>query len=280
MNSLPFSAVRVALRGGGDLGSGVAYRLVQSGFPLLITELPAPLLVRRAVSFGSAVIENEICIEGLCARCVESLEAAYETQAAGLIPVMVDPAGDSLAAYAPAVLIDARMNKRPPEGWPGQPLLRIGLGPGFAAGENCDAVIETNRGHFLGRVIWQGAPEADTGVPGEMKGQTTGRVLRAPNAGSVRALQPIGTRIRPGDPLIMVGGTLIRAGIEGVLRGVVHDGIEVEAGEKIGDLDPRAQPEYCFAISEKSLAVGGGVLEAILHSKAIRALLAGAGSRP
>lgn len=266
----PFAHLPVALRGGGDLGSGVAYRLHRAGFPLLVLELPRPLLVRRAVAYGSAVLEGTITVEGITARRVETIEAARAAQAAGEIPVLADPPGSSLAAYRPAVLVDARMTKRDPGAQPGEPLLVIGLGPGFVAGQNCDAAIETNRGHNLGRVIWQGAPEADTGQPGRVLGHTADRVLRAPVAGDVRAAARIGAVLAAGDPAIHVGSETVTAPFGGVLRGVVHDGLHVAAGAKIGDLDPRGVRENCFTISEKALAIGGGVLEAIFSAPAIR----------
>lgn len=270
MPEAPFAHLPVALRGGGDLGSGVAYRLHRTGFPVLVLELPRPLLVRRAVAYGSAAIEGTITVEGITARRVEDLTEVRAAQRAGEIPVLIDPAGESLADYDPAVLVDARMTKRDPGAQPLDAPLAIGLGPGFVAGQNCDAVIETNRGHNLGRVIWQGAPEPDTGRPGRVLGHAADRVLRAPVAGVVRAAAPIGAALGAGDPAIYVGNEVVTAPFDGVLRGVVHDGLHVEAGTKIGDLDPRGIREYCFTISDKALAIGGGALEAVLSAPALR----------
>jgi xanthine dehydrogenase accessory factor len=270
MDHFPFAHVRAALRGGGDLGSGVAYRLHRAGFPVLIAEIAHPLLVRRAVAYGSAVVEGVITVDGISARRVESIPDALAAQAQDEIAVIVDPEGQTLPEYNPAVLVDARMRKIDPGPPPVDPSLVIGLGPGFIAPENCDAVIETNRGHNLGRVIWEGAPEPNTGSPGGVLGRTLDRVLRAPVEGVVSGLEPIGATLQAGQPVARVDDQIVAAPFDGVLRGLVHDGLHVPAGMKIGDVDPRAAPEYCFTISEKALAIGGGVLEAILACPAIR----------
>ncbi|GAB4478188.1 MAG: selenium-dependent molybdenum cofactor biosynthesis protein YqeB [Anaerolineae bacterium] len=275
MPGWPFSHIRVAVRGGGDLGSGVAYRLHRAGFPVLITELEAPLLVRRAVSFGSAAVQGMITVDGVTARRVSHPGEVSLLQQQGEVPVICDPDGELLQEYAPVVLVDARMLKADPGVQPVQALLTIGLGPGFEAPLNCDVAVETNRGHNLGRVIWHGSPEPDTRLPGAMKGIVEKRVLRAPTAGLVKGLAPIGSRLAEGDPVAAINGEIITAPFEGVLRGLIHENVPVRPGMKIGDLDPRAEPAYCFTISEKSLAIGGGVLEAILSSPAIRALVQG-----
>lgn len=273
MTDWPFAPIRVAIRGGGDLGSGVAYRLRQAGFPVLIAELAKPLLVRRTVCFGSAVIEGQIEVDGLTARHVETLDDARLAQRAQHIPVVVDPEGILLADYDPAVLIDARMLKRDPGPQPVDAPLTIGLGPGFVAPDNCHAVIETNRGHDLGRVIWQGAAEPDTAQPGQMMGRTFERVLRAPTDGVLTSIARIGTPLQAGDPVAQVGAETLHAPFDGVLRGLIHDGSSVHKGLKIGDLDPRADPDFVFTISDKALAIGGGALEAILVSPVIRQMV-------
>lgn len=269
MSNWPLSALRVAIRGGGDLGSGVAYRLRRSGFPVLITELPSPLLVRRMVSFGSAVLEGPVVIEGITARRVETLEAAFVSQNAGEIPVLVDPDASILAAYNPVILIDARMHKTDPGPQPVSAPLVVGLGPGFIAPDNCHAVIETNRGHYLGRVIRQGTAQTDTGMPEGVLGETN-RVLRAPVDGTITGLLPVGMRVEAGHPVARVGDYIVNAPFTGVLRGLVHNGLQVSEGLKIGDLDPRGDPAYAVSISDKALAVSGGVLEAILSSEPVR----------
>jgi len=273
MTSPLFQNVRVAIRGGGDLGSGVAYRLFASGFPVLITELAHPLLLRRAVSFGSAVIEGLITVEGVTAQCADSLGDAQANQQSDRIPVMVDPDGASLQQYLPVVLIDARMLKKPPSPQPVRPTLMIGLGPGYEAPVNCDVVLETNRGHRMGRAITSGKPQADTGLPEGVLGHRADRVLRASVEGDFRAVASIGAMVNEGEVVAQVGDQLLAAPFEGVVRGLVHDGIRVHSGDKVGDIDPRGEPQNCFTISDKALAVGGGALEAILSSPVIRPLL-------
>lgn len=275
MSEYLFEQVRVAIRGGGDLGSGVAYRLLRCGFPVLIAELPQPLLLRRAVCFGSAVLQGEITVEGLTARRAADLDEALAIQSRGEIPVLVDPHGDCLPAYNPCVLVDARMTKEGPDAWPVRPPLVIGLGPGFHSPGNCDVVIETNRGHHLGRAIRNGSPQADTGTPGGVLGHSGDRVLRAPVDGVVTSLAAIGAALKQGQPVASVDGHVIAAPFDGVLRGLVHDGVPVRQGIKIGDIDPRGDPVNSVTISEKSLAIGGGALEAVLSSPAIRRLIRG-----
>ncbi len=273
MISSPFSDLRVAVRGGGDLGSGVAYRLWRCGFPILITELAHPLLIRRAVSFGSAALEGVITVEGITARRVDSIDVALQTRADGEIPVLIDPTGASFIEYAPTIIVDARMLKVPPPG----PLftreereesetLVIGLGPGFDAPSNCDVVIETRRSHSLGRVTRLGKAQPDTHEPDNVLGRGVDRVLRAPVDGVVTGLVPIGAIVQQGQSIAEVDGYPVAAPFAGALRGLAHDGLAVKAGAKIADIDPRGEPAYCFSISDKALAIGGGVLEAILSS--------------
>lgn len=269
MIPFPFGDLRVAVRGGGDLGSGVAYRLCRCGFPILITEQAYPLLIRRAVSFGSAALEGVITIEGITARRVDTVTAVLQAQADGEIPVLIEPAGISLIEYAPIILVDARMLKADPGAQPAQASLVIGLGPGFEAPGNCDAVIETRRGHTLGRVIYEGKPMPDTREPEKVLGKGAERVLRAPVDGMVTGLAPIGAIAEQGQTIARVDGQPVAAPFAGAVRGLAHDGLIVQAGAKIADIDPRGESVYCFTFSDKSLAVGGGVLEAILSSPAI-----------
>lgn len=268
-----FSRVSVIVRGGGDLASGVVYRLVKAGFPVLVIELERPLAIRRAVAFASAVFEGRVTVEGLTARRVAHPGEIAQVQAAGEVPVLVDPGGASIGALRPAVVVDARLAKRNLGTAQSDAPLVIGLGPGFTAGDDCHAVIETNRGHFLGRVLWQGSAEPDTGRPGSVQGRTLDRVLRAPCAGTVVPLAAIGDAVRAGDVLATVSGQEVRAPFDGVLRGLIHPSVPVTAGLKIGDVDPRGTREHCFTISEKALAIGGGVLEAILSAPQLVPLL-------
>jgi xanthine dehydrogenase accessory factor len=179
--------------------------------------------------------------------------------------VLVDPRAASAAELAPSVLIDAIMAKRNTGTTLSDAPVVIALGPGFTAGVDCHAVIETNRGHCLGRVITEGSAEPDTGRPGLIAGKTDERILRAPADGPVEGLASIGNRVEVGEIVARVDGHDVRAGTSGVLRGLVRPGALVPAGEKIGDVDPRAEPEHCYLISDKALAIAGGVLEAILR---------------
>jgi xanthine dehydrogenase accessory factor len=270
-----FRRVRVLVRGGGDLGSGVVYRLVQAGFPVLITERAQPLCVRRAVSFGIAALDGEVTVEGITARRVAAVEQAQAVIEAGEIPVLVDETDSAVQAFSPSVVVDARMLKRNSGTRPQDAPLIVALGPGYEAGVDCHVVIETNRGHALGRALWHGTSEPNTGTPGEVGGMTSQRVLYAPRDGFVLPARAIGDVIEVGETIATVGDVPVQASIRGVLRGLIHPEVPVTRGTKIGDLDPRARPEHCFMISEKSLAIGGGVLEAILHAEAIRRILCG-----
>jgi xanthine dehydrogenase accessory factor len=261
-----FEDVSVVIKGGGDLATGVAYRLVKTGFPVLITELERPLAIRRTVAFASAVYEGHITVEGLAARRIDHASKARAAWAADQVPVLVDPVGASLAALTPAVVVDARVAKCNLGTSIREAPLVIALGPGFEAGRDCHAVIETNRGHDLGRVLWQGCAEPDTGRPGAINGREADRVLRATVEGHVMPFAQIGDRVSEGQPLAAVGGMPVAAPFDGVLRGLIHPSVYVTVGLKIGDMDPRGEERYCFTISDKSLAIGGGVLEAILSA--------------
>jgi xanthine dehydrogenase accessory factor len=253
----------VLIRGGGDLASGVAARLFRAGFDVLVTELPQPLVVRRLVSFAEAVFAGNVQVEEIAAVMAERFEEVAAIQAAGQVAVLVDPDLESLPVYQPQIVVDARMRKKPPEMDLDVPL-HIGLGPGFTAGGDCHAVIETIRGHMLGRVIWQGQAAADTGIPEGVLGKTGERVLRAPADGVLHGRAQIGDVVRAGEALAVVGDMELVAPFDGALRGLVHDGLSVFRGMKVGDLDPRGDPKYARLISDKALAIGGGVLEAVL----------------
>lgn len=271
-----FSDVLVVVRGGGDLATGVVYRLAKAGFPVIVLELPQPLAIRRAVSLASAVFEGAVDIEGLAGRRVDDPAQARALAVEGAIPVLVDSEGTSLAVLRPPVIVDARMAKRNLGTRQDDALLVVALGPGFEAGVDCHAVIETNRGHRLGRVIWHGSAEPDTGRPGAVQGRVGDRVLRAPAAGTVQPRAAIGDRIAAGSVIATVSGKPVVAPFDGVLRGLIHPSVSVTTNMKIGDLDPRGEPAYCFEISEKSLAIGGGVVEAVLSAPSLAPILASA----
>ncbi|GAB4528150.1 MAG: selenium-dependent molybdenum cofactor biosynthesis protein YqeB [Anaerolineae bacterium] len=260
-----FADVLVLIKGAGDLASGVAYRLYRSGFPIVMTELPTPLMVRRAVSFGTAVYDGEVTIEGVTARRVDDAQEGLRLALTGqAIPVLVDPEGRAVEVLKPRVLVDGIMAKHNTGTRITDAPLVIALGPGFTAGVDCHAAIETNRGHWLARIIYQGSPQPDTKTPGKVKGYTRGRVIRAPADGYLRPVAQVGDRLRKGDLIGHVNGHEVRAMFDGVLRGLIHPQVRVHKGLKIGDLDPRDVNHHCFTISEKSFAIGGAVLEAIL----------------
>lgn len=274
-------SLTILIRGGGDLASGVALRLHHCGLQVLIAELPQPLVVRRWVSFAEAVFAGQVTVEDVTARRVDSLTQARSVWEKSGIPVLVDPDVRVLSdlrsstSPSPLVLVDGRMTKKPPTLGVEAADLVIGLGPGFSAGENCHAAIETNRGHRLGRVLWQGAPEPDTGMPEEVGGMGSERVLRAPLDGILIAHAEIGDHLEAGQAVAEVSGQMVIAPFRGVLRGLLRAGLPVEQGLKIGDVDPRDDPLYCSLVSDKSLAVGGGVLEAILSFAPLRPFLWG-----
>lgn len=262
----------VLIRGGGDLASGVALRLHRAGIKVLITELANPLAVRRAVSFAEAVFEGEHTVEGVKAKLVEASQLSAWDEA-DTIPVLIDPNADILSSLVFPVVIDARLIKQTPAPLQADVPLHIGLGPGFSAGSNCHAVIETRRSHTLGRVIWDGATQPDSGQP---EGDTR-RVLRAPSDGVVIAHAAIGDILEEGQVIaeieIKSQKLKIQSPFDGVLRGLIREGITVTNGLKIGDVDPRGDRSACFLVSDKALAIGGGVLEAILSRVEIRKLL-------
>jgi xanthine dehydrogenase accessory factor len=269
----------VLMRGGGDLATGVAYRLHQAGFPVVVLELPRPLVVRRRVALATAVLEGEIQVEELTGRLVAAPAEAVGLARTGVIPVLIAPsleigdwrlAGSNLQSPI-SVLIDARMMKRNPDTRIDQAPLVIGLGPGYTAGVDCHAVIETMRGHRLGRVIWQGPAQPNTGTPGMVAGKGAERVVRAPGAGKVEWRMEIGDLVSEGEVMGWVEGKAVVAPFAGVVRGAIAPGMEVPAGLKIGDVDARGEVGACFTISDKALAIGGGVLEAILSQASGRA---------
>lgn len=267
----------IIIRGGGDLGSGVAIRLHRAGMQVIITELPQPLVVRRLVSFASAIYQGKAIVEDVEGLKVDQPSQIREVLIAGKIPVMVDPdcqivftLGKIHPELFPSVLVDARMLKRTPEMGISVAPMVIGLGPGFIAGENCHAVIETNRGFHLGRVIWAGSASTDTGIPEGFGGAYLNRVLRSPGEGIFRPFREICDLVESGDLIAEVDGLPIRAAFKGVLRGLLYPGLLVHPGTKVGDLDPRCDPSYCTQVSDKSLAVGGAVLEAILSKEDLR----------
>lgn len=253
----------ILIRGGGDLASGVALRLFRVGFRVLITELAEPLVVRRMASFAQAIFDTSYKFEEVTGVLVTDAGSALKAMAEDRLPVMIDPDMDCISFLELYAMIDGRMLKSKTDAYLSTAPRVIGLGPGFTAGVNCHAVVETNRGPFLGRVYWQGSAEEDSGVPESVRGFDVQRVLYAPADGTLQALANIGDQLQENDPIARVNGRLVTARFKGVLRGLIHDGLMVSEGLKIGDLDPRCDPRLCTLASDKSLAIGGGVLEAL-----------------
>ncbi len=264
----------ILIRGGGDLASGVALRLHRTGLKVLITELDQPLAVRRTVSFAEAVYEKFVTVEGVTSRLVEP-EQINSTFEAGEIPVIVDPDANILTELSISHVVDARLTKLSPKPLTAKVPLHIGLGPGFHAGDNCHAVIETRRGHTLGRVYWNGPTQPDSGQPeGDQR-----RVLRAPADGEILGYAQIGDHVEMGtliaeiQPYIKNRHTKIFSPFPGIVRGLIRSGLHVTAGIKIGDVDSRDDPALCNFVSDKALAIGGAVLEAVLSRADIRSTL-------
>lgn len=265
----------VLIRGGGDLATGVAARLHRSGFGVIITEIAKPKAVRRLVALAEAVFTGRVKVEELECQMVEGPQEALELLNEGIIPVLIDPKATIRQSVNLSALVDARMRKKEPDLKMDAADLVIGLGPGFFAGQNCHAVVETNRGHHLGRVIWEGRAEPNTGVPGTVTGHDVDRVLRAPADGQTKAQVGLGSIVKKGEVIALVGDAPLIAAFDGALRGLIHESVEVNKGDKIGDLDPRMDPSTCNEISDKALAVGGGVLEVLLSQAEIRRMLGG-----
>ncbi len=260
----------VAIKGGGEMASGIALRLYRAGFRrLLLLERDEPLAVRRTVCFCEAVHDGTALVEGVEAVRLEGLEQLAAVWAAGKVAVLVDPTWQSLAQVRPHVLVDALLAKKNLGTTLTEAPLVIGIGPGFTAPVDVHRVVESNRGHDLGRVLANGRAQANTGIPGETGGYTIERLLRAPASGLFTGHRQIGELVTAGLLVGDVGGTPVLAAISGTLRGLIRSGTRVRAGVKIGDIDPRGVVAHCWTVSDKSRAIGGAVLEAILEAMVI-----------
>ena len=264
--AVSISELIVLIRGGGEMATGIAHRLHRCQMRVLITEIAVPTAVRRNVAFAEAVYEGAHTVEGVKAVRLRSCDEAYAAWEQKQIPVFVDPEASIGKVLKPVVVVDAIMAKKNGATNRTDAPVVIGVGPGFTAGVNVHAVVESNRGHHLGRVIWDGAAESYTGIPSSVDGFTASRVLRVPQSGIFHTLRSIGNVIAAGEPIAIVNGELIKAEISGQIRGLLRNGIQVQQGIKAGDIDPRGERGYCDLISDKSRAIAGGVLEAILHS--------------
>jgi len=255
----------VVIRGAGDIASGIALRLYRAGMDVVMTDLAAPTAIRRTVCFSQAIVHGETTVEDVTAKRGLDSAGALELLRAGVIPVLADPEGACLRTLRPDAVVDAILAKKNLGTKIADAPVVVGVGPGFTAGEDCHAVVETMRGHTLGRVYYQGSALPNTGVPGLIGGFSGERVLRAPADGVFRQVLDIGAVVKEGDIAATVEGVPMRCTLSGVLRGILADGTPVHKGMKAGDVDPRCQEENCHTASDKALAVGGGVLEAVLR---------------
>ena len=255
----------ILIRGAGDLASGIALRLFRCGISVVMTDLLHPTSIRRTVSFSEAIVKGETTVEGVTAKRAESAVEALKLLNNGVIPVLADPECACCAELKPHVVVDAILAKRNLGTKITDAPIVIGVGPGFTAGEDCHAVVETMRGHTLGRAIYEGSALPNTNIPGLIGGFAGERVLRAPADGTFRTAASIGDLVNEGDTVGYVGDAPMKCTISGVLRGLIADGTMVHKGMKSGDVDPRGDVSYCQTASDKALAIGGGVLEAILH---------------
>lgn len=254
----------ILIKGAGDLATGVAHRLFRSRFQVVMTELERPTAVRRTVSFCQCMYDGTATVEGVTARRAESLEELPAILARGEIPVICAPAEAVLHVLPFDALVDAILAKYNTGTAITDAPVVLALGPGFTAGVDCHGVVETMRGHDLGRLILSGTAIPNTGVPGPVGGYTAERLIRAPAAGTFEPLRSIGDQVRAGDPVARVAGQTVYAQIDGVVRGMLPAGLTVTEGMKSGDIDPRCEPRHCYTISDKARAVGGGVLEGLL----------------
>lgn len=262
----------IVVRGGGDLATGTIYKLKKSGFPVLILEVAQPSAIRRNVAFCEAVYQGTQTVENMTCYLAESLAQAQQFLNEGKLAVLVDPAGESIAALNPLAVVDAILAKKNLGTNKSLAPITVALGPGFRAGEDVDAVIETKRGHNLGRVLWEGTAAPNTGIPGIIGGYGIERVIHCPAKGILRNVKKITDTVSKGEVIAVVemenGIVPVEATVDGILRGLIRDGYPVQIGFKMADIDPRID-EYnnCFTISDKARCIAGGVLEAILQRK-------------
>ena len=255
----------ILVKGAGDLATGTAVRLYRAGFQVVMTDIAQPTAVRRTVAFSQCIYDGQTTVEGITARKAENRDQVRDILAAGEIPVLVDPQAAILAQLPFMVVVDAILAKKNLGTTISDAPIVLALGPGFTAGTDCHGVIETKRGHDLGRLILEGSAIPNTGVPGDVGGYTTERIIRAPADGPFEPVAQIGQQVNLGDVVAKVNGIPVTAQLTGIVRGMLPAGIPVTTGMKSGDIDPRCEVRHCFTVSDKARAIGGGVLEGILY---------------
>lgn len=255
----------VLIKGAGDLATGIAHRLKKSGFDIVMTEIDNPTTVRRTVAFSQAIFDNEIEIEGIKGVKVNNINEIHKEIKKGNIPIIIDKEANIIKELNPKVVVDAIIAKKNLGTSINDAPIVIGVGPGFEAKKDCHLVIETKRGHYLGKVIEEGSAIPNTGVPGDIGGYTKERIIRASSNGKIRPVVKIGDYVKRGEVVAYINGVEVLAEIDGIVRGMLQEGIEVFKGMKSGDIDPRCEKNHCFTISDKARSIGGGVLEAIMY---------------
>ncbi|MCI9070086.1 selenium-dependent molybdenum cofactor biosynthesis protein YqeB [Clostridium sp.] len=255
----------VLIKGAGDLATGIAYRLKKSGFDIVMTEIDNPTTVRRTVAFSQAIFDNEIEIEGIKGIKVNNINEIHKEIKKGNIPIIIDKEANIIKKLKPKVIVDAIIAKKNLGTSINDAPIVIGVGPGFEAKKDCHLVIETKRGHYLGKVIEEGSAIPNTGIPGNIGGYTKERIIRASSNGKIRPVVKIGDYVKKGEVIAYIDGVEVVAEIDGIVRGMLQEEIEVFKGMKSGDIDPRCEKDHCFTISDKARSIGGGVLEAIMY---------------
>lgn len=255
----------VVIRGGGDIATGIGHRLYKAGFKIIIFEKSQPLAIRRTVSFCEAIYRKEIIVEGVKAVCCNDVDSSLKAINEGNIPILIDPLGESIHKIKPIAVVDSILAKRNLGTNKSMAPITIGIGPGFTAGDDVDLVVESNRGHTLGKVIYKGAAEENTGIPGNIMGFNEERIIHAVASGNIIWNYRIGDLIEKDQVVGSISGLEIKAAMSGLIRGLIKEGMYVEKGLKVGDIDPRGESVDPMTISDKARAIGGGVLEGIMY---------------
>ena len=256
---------QVVIRGSGDIATGIAVRLHHCGYKVIMTDITLPTMIRCTVSFGQCLYGEPSTVEGITATKAETLEEVTSILAKQQIPVIIDADLSLTKALNANYLVDAILAKSNLGTNKNMAPITIALGPGFEAGKDCHAVIETSRGHYLGRVIYTGCTLPNSGIPGNIAGYTYERVVRSPCAGKVQRFSDIGDIVKQGDMIAEVDSSPVYAPLSGMVRGLINDGLSVENDFKIADIDPRGEKADYTTVSDKARAIGGSVLEAMLH---------------
>ena len=256
----------VIVRGGGDLASGTINRLHNMGFKVLVLEIEKPNFIRRKVCYGQAVYEKEFLLEGIVSERADNLDEIKNIWADGRIPVYIDSQMEIVSKIKPIAVIDAIIAKKNLGMRKGIAPITIALGPGFEAGKNVDVVIETQRAHNLGRIIFEGFAAENTGVPGIIKGYGKERVIHAPASGKLKIVHDIGSIVQKDEIIAYIDSVPVYASLTGLIRGMIREGSIVEKGLKISDIDPREEElKNCYTISDKARTISGGVAEALFY---------------